>query len=136
MKTLSVVAILVTWFLLCSFQQEASSRHQKTAPQVGSADKQKADSKKEPQGGVSRGQPPTDAADKNATPPTARRQNDKVEVASLPPEIAVKQVKDSIDRTVMWCTVVHYHPHDCWRHRYYRRGKNPSASKTTSRYIG
>lgn len=31
---------------------------------------------------------------------------EKVDVATLPSEIAVKQIKDSIDRTIMWCTVI------------------------------
>ncbi len=39
-------------------------------------------------------------------PPAGSRQNDKVEVTALPPEIAIKQIKDSVDHTVMWCTII------------------------------
>jgi len=106
MKTLFVVASLVTCFLLCGFQGQTSSTQQKPASKVASANQRKADSGKGAHGAASPGQPAADAADKNATPPAPPHQNDKVEVASLPPEIAVKQVKDSIDRTIMWCTII------------------------------
>src|SRR5271170_343523 len=106
MKTLSVIATLLLCFLLCGFQQEPSSTQQKPGSKVASANQQKADSGKEPHGAAPSGQPATDATDKNAVAPTAPRQSDRVEVTALPPEIAVKQVKDSIDRTIMWCTII------------------------------
>jgi hypothetical protein len=106
MKTRFVVTTLVSCFLLCGFQGQTSSTQQKPASKVASSNQQKADSGKGAHGAASPGQPAADAADKNATPPAPPHQNDKVEVASLPPEIAVKQVKDSIDRTIMWCTII------------------------------
>ena len=106
MKTLSVVATLITCFLPCGFQGDASSSQRKPAPQIEPANKQKADSGKAPHGAASPGEPATDASDKNAVPPTEHRQSKNVEVTALPPEIAVKQVKDSIDYTIMWCTII------------------------------
>lgn len=106
MKTLFVVATFVACLLLCGFQQAISSAQQKPGSGVASPSKQKADSGKVPHSAASPGQPATDAADKNAVAPTAPRQSDKVEVTALPPEIAVKQVKDSIDHTIMWCTII------------------------------
>jgi hypothetical protein len=91
---------------LCGFQQEPSSNHQKNQPQVGSPKKENVGDRKTKLLSASSGQLPTDATDKNAVAPTVPRQSDKVEVTALPPEIAVKQVKDSIDRTIMWCTIV------------------------------
>jgi hypothetical protein len=106
MKSLFLIAIFSSMcFLLCGFQQETSSSQRKPEPQVGSANKQKTnDAKATP--GAPPGQPATDAADKNTTNAAGPRQNDKVDVTSLPPEIAVKQVKDSIDHIVLGCTIV------------------------------
>jgi hypothetical protein len=105
MKTLSVVATLVTCFLLCGFHGETSSSQRNPAPQVAPANKQKADGGKTRRVAAPPTQPATDAADKNATSATGSREADKVEVTALPPEIAIKQIKDSIDRTIMWCTI-------------------------------
>jgi hypothetical protein len=66
MKTLSVVAILVTCFLLCGFQQGASPGQRKPAPQAA-ADKQKTDSGKTTRGAAPPVQPAPDATDENAT---------------------------------------------------------------------
>ncbi len=107
MKNAAVATIcLATCLLFCGFQQGNSSAQRKPEPRVGSTNEQKADNGKGPHGNASPSQPATDATDKNAIRPTAPRQNDKVEVTALPPEIAVKQVKDSIDRTIMWCTII------------------------------
>lgn len=106
MKTLFVVVPFVACLLLCGFQQAPSSTQQKPGPKVASANQQKADSGKGSHGAARPIQPAAGAADKDPTPPPGPRQNDKVDVASLPPEIAVKQVKDSIDRTIMWCTII------------------------------
>jgi hypothetical protein len=106
MKTLPVVATLVTCFLLCGFQQEASSSQREPAPQVGSADKQRADSGKTTRGPAPPTQSAPDAADKNATSAAGPRENDKVEVTALPPEIAIKQIRDSIDCTILYCTII------------------------------
>jgi hypothetical protein len=91
--------------VLCGFQQKTSSTQQKSGSKAASASGQKADAGKGQHGAASPGEPAA-AADKNAVAPTVPRQNDKVEVTALPPEIAIKQVKDSIDRTIMWCTII------------------------------
>ncbi len=106
MKTLLVVATFVACLLLSGFQQAPSSIPQKPKSKVAPANQQKADSGKGSHGAASRREPATDAADKNATGSAGSRENDKVEVTALPPEIAIKQIKDSIDRTIFYCTVV------------------------------
>jgi hypothetical protein len=93
MKNLAVVATcLVTCFLLCSFQQEAFPSQPKPGQKVATTKEQKSDKGKEPPNSASPGQPSTDATDKNAIAPTGPRQNDKVEVTALHPEVAVKRV--------------------------------------------
>jgi hypothetical protein len=106
MKTLFLVATLISCFLLCGFQGEISSSQREPAPQVASANKQKAGGGKKAHLAAPPIQPATDAADKNVIGPAGQRQDDKVAVTALPPEIAIKQIKDSIDRTVMWCTII------------------------------
>ncbi len=102
-RSLALAISVVTLFLLCGFQGQTSSIQRKPAPQ--GANGQKADSGSAPHGAASPGEPAT-GADKNADAPTAPRQSDKVEVTALPPEIAIKQIRDSIDRTILYCTVV------------------------------
>lgn len=133
MKTLSVVATLVTCFLVCAFWQETSASQRKPAPQIGSADKQSTDRGKTTHSVAPPIQPATDAADKSPAPQAGPHQNDKVEVASLPPEIAVKQVKDSIDRTIMWCTIILTIVGFVGTIAAVR---NPPASQTPSRHVG
>lgn len=105
MRTLFVVATFVACLGLCGFQQKPSSTQQRSGSKAASASGQKADAGKGQHGAAPPGQPAA-AADKDAVAETIPRQSDKVEVTSLPPEIAVKQVKDSIDHTIMWCTVI------------------------------
>jgi hypothetical protein len=107
MRNFVVVAIcLVTCLLLCSFRQASSASQQKPAPQVGSASKQKGENRKEGDSAAPPVPPATDAKGVGAATRNGPREDDRVEVTALPPEIAVKQVKDSIDRTIMWCTVI------------------------------
>lgn len=101
-----VVTCLVTCFLLCSFQRGTSPIQQKPGQKVATTDEQKADKEKEQHSKASLRQRATDTPDKSTIAPASPRQNDKVEVTALPPEIGVKQVKDSIDRTIMWCTII------------------------------
>ena len=103
-RLLLATPLVVICFLPCGFQAEASSSQRRPESQVTSANGQKAG--KGPDGAASPGQPTTDAKGKSAVAPTVSRQSDKIEVTALPPEIAVKQVKDSIDRTIMWCTII------------------------------
>ncbi len=105
MRTLFVVATFVACLVLCGFQQKPSSTQQKSGSKAASASGQKADAGKGQHGAASPGEPAA-AADKNAVAQATPRQSDKVEVTALPPEIAVKQVKDSIDHTIMWCTII------------------------------
>jgi hypothetical protein len=106
MKPLSIIGTFLACVLLFGFQQKPSSAQQKPGSKAASSSGQNADTTKGPRGTASPGQPATDSTDNNAVAPPVPRQNDKVEVTALPPEIAVKQVKDSIDRTVMCCTII------------------------------
>lgn len=105
MKTLPVVAILVICFLLSSLQRDNAPSPPKPTSQVA-ASKQKTDSGKTKPGAAAPLPTPLDAADQNATNASGPRENDKVEVTAVPPEITVKQVKDSFDRTILCCTIV------------------------------
>lgn len=107
MKNVSVVAtFLFACFMLFGFQKEPSSSQKKPQHKVESTNEQKADSLKGSPNAPPSSQTATDATDKNATNATGSRQNDKVEVTALPPEMAIKLVKDSADRTILYCTVI------------------------------
>src|ERR1700722_9988149 len=105
MKIFSVVATFLACSLLCGFQQETSPSQQEPGSKNGSAKQHKADSRKGTHGSAPTGQTADDAPDKSAATPTGARQSDKVEVTALPPEIAIRQVKDPIDRTILYCTI-------------------------------
>src|SRR6478735_5715517 len=53
----------------------------------------------------SSGQPPSDSSDKNPNGAWDQNQNNEVKVSSLPREIEVKSLKDSIDKTILACTI-------------------------------
>ena len=106
MKTLSIIGTFLACLLICGFQQKPSSNQQKPGSKAASANGEEAHAGNGPDGTSSPGQPATESADKDAVAPTVPRQSDKVEVTALPPEIVIKQVKDSIDRTIMWCTII------------------------------
>ncbi len=106
MKTLFVVATLVTCLMLRGSRQGPSPTQLKPGSKVVSTDPKQADSGRGGHGVASPGQPAADATDKNAVAVTVPRQSDKIEVTALPPEIAIKQIRDSIDCTILYCTII------------------------------
>jgi len=105
MKTVPVFATLVVCCLLCGFQKDSSPGVGKSEPRPGTTTEQKANGMKATPSAIPLKQQGTADAEKNASL-ASPQQSDKVEVTALPPEIAVKQIKDSMDRTIWRCTII------------------------------
>jgi hypothetical protein len=98
MRIVRVVSIFAICLLLCAFQQQTSV-NEKTS-------QGKSANKGTPVSAAPSTKPTPEETDKKATAASSAHQNDKVEVTALPSEIAVKQIKDSIDRTILICTII------------------------------